>query len=113
MASWRIGTRRHSTTPARPTPLPAAPERVGPRVARIVQHLQDERVLQRLPVQFALARPAAEAAGEVQPLAAEVPHRGGGGAGAGEDGTVGEPGALPFAQADGGAGVRDSEASRS
>ena len=67
---------------ARPAPLPAAPERIGPRIPRIVQHPQDQRVLQRLPVQFALARPAAEAAGKVQPLAAEVPHRGGGGAGA-------------------------------
>ena len=69
---------------ARATPLSAAPERVGPRIARIVQHLQDARVLQRLPVQFALARPAVEAAGEEQPRAAEVPHRGGRRAGAGE-----------------------------
>ena len=31
---------------------------------------------------------------------------------AAEDGTAGAPGALPFAQADGGAGVRDREAGR-
>ena len=41
-------------------------------------------MLQRLPVQFALARPGAEAAGKEQPRAAEVPHRGGRRAGAGE-----------------------------
>ena len=56
--SARAATRRRRPADA----AAGCARRVGTRVARIVQHLQDARVLQRLPVQFAPARPAAEAA---------------------------------------------------
>ena len=64
-------------------------ERERASVARVVQHLEDPRMGQGLPMQIALARPAPRAAWKVQPLLAEVLDRGGGGAGSGEGGEQG------------------------
>ena len=79
---------------------PAEGERAG--VAGIVQHPQHDVVLQRFPVQLALAGPGAVPPGEGQPVGVERLHAGGRRPGRREGGEQVREGAL-----DGGVGVED------